>query len=69
MVLIVLVSLALGISVTIGLVAVLAILGRRTRNVAAGTLPGLDRCIRILQGVAGAIIIAIGIFTIARLYL
>ena len=70
MVLIVLVSLALGISVTIGLVAVLAILGRRTMGAAlAGTLPGLDRWSRILQGVAGAIIIAIGIFTIARLYL
>ena len=63
---VVLVSLALGISLTIGLVALLAILARRGLGAAVGSyLPGLERWSRALQGVAGASIVAIGLLTIA----
>lgn len=66
MIVITLVSLALGISLTIGVVALLAILVRRGIGVAAvGYLPGLERWSPVLQGVAGAVIVAIGLLTIA----
>lgn len=61
----VLISLALGISLTIGMVAALAILGRHTLGVALATwLPGLDRGARIVQGIAGALIVAICLYTL-----
>lgn len=60
-----LVSLALGISMTIGAVALFAILGRRTLGLALGPwLPKLDRGARVLQGVAGALIAMIGAYTL-----
>ncbi len=63
---VVLLSLALGISLTIGLVALLAIAVRRGFGVAVGNyLPSLDRWSRALQVVAGAAIVAIGLLTIA----
>jgi ABC-type nickel/cobalt efflux system permease component RcnA len=63
-----LISLALGISLTIGLVAVAAIIGRATMGQALATrLPQLDRGARIAQGVAGSAIVLIGIYTLARL--
>lgn len=68
MVLVVLLSLALGIALTIGLVALAAIVGRRTMGLAlAGYLPGLDRWSRIIQGLAGALIVAIGTWTLLAL--
>ncbi len=64
----VVVALALGISLTIGLVALGAIGGRRLLGAAtASVLPGLDRWSRVVQGCAGALIVAIGVVTIARL--
>jgi nickel/cobalt exporter len=63
---IVLLSLALGISLTIGAVAVLAILARSTMGaVLARGLAQLERGARTLQGVAAAAIIALGIYAIA----
>jgi nickel/cobalt exporter len=63
---IVLLSLALGISLTIGAVAVLAILARSTMGaVLARRLAQLERGARTLQGVAAAAIIALGIYAIA----
>lgn len=63
-----LISLALGISLTIGIVAVAAIIGRATMGHALATrLPQLDRGARIVQGVAGSAIVLIGIYTLARL--
>lgn len=63
---IVLLSLALGISLTIGAVAVLAILARSTMGaVLARRLAQLERGARALQGVAAAAIIALGIYAIA----
>ena len=60
-----LVSLALGISLTIGTVAVLAILGRHTLGTAlAAWMPGLERGARLVQGIAGAVIIAVSVFAI-----
>ena len=65
MVAVTLVSLALGISLTIGAVALGAILGRRTLGLALGPwLPKLDRGARVLQGAAGALIIVIGAYTL-----
>ena len=62
MVLVVLISLALGISLTISLVALAAIVGRRAMGSAlANYLPGLERWSRVIQGGAGALIVAIGI--------
>lgn len=64
----VLVSLALGISLTIGLVAVLAILGRRSLSSAiVSNLPQLSRWSRVVQGAAGALIVAAGIVVIVQL--
>lgn len=63
-----LVSLSLGISATIGLVAVAAILGRATMGRAlAAYLPQFERGARIVQGAAGAVIVAIGVYTLVRL--
>lgn len=63
-----LVSLALGISLTIGLVAIAAIVGRATMGKAlASRLPQLDRGARVVQGVAGAVIVAIGAYTLLKL--
>lgn len=60
-----LVSLALGISLTIGVVALLSIFARRGLGAAVvGYLPGLERWSRGLQGVAGAAIVVVGLLTI-----
>lgn len=57
-----LVSLALGIALTIGLVAVLAILARMALGAAlADRLPAIERGGLILQGLAGAAIATIGL--------
>jgi nickel/cobalt exporter len=64
----VLISLALGISTTIGLVALLAIIGRRSLGAAfAPMLPSFERYTRIIQACAGALIVAIGLITISSL--
>jgi len=61
----VLVSLALGISLTIGLVALLAILARKTLgNAFTSRLPGLERGARVIQGLAGGLIVTIGLHTL-----
>lgn len=68
MVLLVLISLALGISLTIGLVALAAIIGRRTMGVAlVGYLPGLEHWSRVLQAAAGVLIVGIGVATLLSL--
>ena len=68
MVALMLVSLSLGISLTIGLVAVAAILGRATMGKAlAAYLPQFERGARIVQGAAGGAIVVIGVYTLARL--
>lgn len=68
MMLVVLVSLALGISLTIGLVALAAIIGRRTLGAAmVSCLPGLERWSRIVQAAAGVLIVAIGAATLIAL--
>jgi nickel/cobalt transporter (NicO) family protein len=65
---VVLLSLALGISTTIGIVAVLAIVARTTVGIAmADKLPQIERGARVLQGIAGMAIIAIGVFTVMML--
>ena len=64
----VLLSLALGIATTIGLVAVLAIVMRASAGRAlAHRLPQIDRGARILQGLATLAIIAIGLRTLLTL--
>ena len=64
----VLTSLALGISLTIGMVAVVAIVARRGLGaVFAQRLSDMERWARIVQGAAGALIVAIGAYTLARL--
>jgi cytochrome c biogenesis protein CcdA len=64
----VLMSLALGISFTVGLVAVLAIAARRGLGaVFSQRLSDMERWARIVQGTAGALIVAIGVYTLARL--
>lgn len=68
MVVTVLLSLALGIATTIAGVAVAAILVRGTVGAAlADRLPDLERRARLLQGIAGVCIIAIGVYTLATL--
>jgi nickel/cobalt transporter (NicO) family protein len=63
-----LLSLALGISLTIGTVAVLAILARSTAGVVlVGRISQLERGARVVQSVAAILIIAFGIFAIAAL--
>jgi len=65
MVAVVLVALAAGIAFTIGIVALLAILGRRLLGHAfAERLPRFERNARILQGVAGAVIVALAAYAI-----
>lgn len=64
----VLFSLALGISATIGIVAVLAIVVRSSVGSAlADRLPRIERGARVLQGTAGLAIVAIGLYTISAL--
>jgi nickel/cobalt exporter len=64
----VLVALALGIAFTIGIVALCAILARWSMGAAIGPrLSALDRGGRIVQGVCGILIIAIGIYTMSKL--
>jgi ABC-type nickel/cobalt efflux system permease component RcnA len=64
----VLVSLALGISLTIGCVAVLAILARNTMGAAlAHSLARFEHGARIVQGAAAVSIIVFGTYTIAAL--
>src|SRR5262245_30725284 len=68
MVALVLLSLALGISLTIGCVALLAIVARATIGTALiHQLPQLERGARILQGAAAVCIIALGSYTIVML--
>jgi nickel/cobalt transporter (NicO) family protein len=65
MIAIVLFSLATGIAFTIGIVAVLAILGRRYLGAALiERMPKFERGARALQGAAGAIIVVIAGFAI-----
>jgi ABC-type nickel/cobalt efflux system permease component RcnA len=62
---VVLFTLAAGIAFTIGLVAVLAILGRRLFGPALiDRMPGFERGARVLQSTAGALIIAIAVYAI-----
>lgn len=64
----VLLALALGISLTIGLVAFLAVMARRSVGaVLSGRLSDLERWGRLTQGAAGAIIVLIGVYTLVRL--
>lgn len=64
----VLVSLALGISFTIGAVVVFAIVARRGLGaVFAQRMSDMERGARIVQGAAGALVVAIGVYTLARL--
>jgi len=68
MVVFVLLSLSLGISLTIGIVAILAILARSTMGAAlAHRLPQLERGARALQGGAAVVIIILGTYAIAAL--
>lgn len=64
----VLLSLALGITATIALVAVLAIVARSSMGAAlAHRLPQLERGARVAQGAAALAIIAIGVYTLVAL--
>ena len=66
----VVISLAFGIAATISIVALGAILIRQTAGIALGTwLPALDRWGRVVQGGAGALIVAIGLYTVVRVHL
>jgi nickel/cobalt transporter (NicO) family protein len=68
MVSVVLIALALGIATTIGIVAMVSILARHTLGQAlAHRLPQLERGARVLQGLAGAAILAIGVITLRPL--
>jgi nickel/cobalt exporter len=65
MVAVVLIALAMGIAFTIGIVALLAILGRRLVGQAlVERMPAFERGARIFQGVAGAAIVALSIYAI-----
>jgi ABC-type nickel/cobalt efflux system permease component RcnA len=69
MVAMVLLSLALGITLTIGVVAVVAILARNTMGATlAHRLPMLERHARLLQALAAIVIIAIGVYTLTALW-
>jgi ABC-type nickel/cobalt efflux system permease component RcnA len=68
MVVLVLLSLTAGIATTIGAVALLAIVFRSSVGAAlADRLPKIERKARVLQGVAGAVIVAIALWTGVRL--
>ena len=68
MVALVLMSLTAGIATTIGTVALLAILFRSSVGAAVmERLPSIERNARVLQGVAGAVIVAIALWTGVRL--
>lgn len=70
MVALVLLSLTAGIATTIGAVALLAIALRSSIGAACmDRLPAIERNARVLQGVAGAAIVAIALWTGARLLL
>ena len=70
MVALVLLSLTAGIATTIGAVALLAILFRSSVGAALmERLPSLERNARVLQGVAGTVIVVIALWTGARLIL
>ncbi len=60
---VVLISLAFGIALTIGIVALVAIVARKGLSAAlVGYLPALDRTGRLLQATTGAIPMAIGLY-------
>ena len=66
MVAVVLVSLAAGIALTIGTVALLAIIGRRLLgHVLADRISSFERGARILQGVAGAAIVIVAAYALS----
>jgi hypothetical protein len=70
MVALVLLSLTAGIATTIGTVALLAILFRSSVGAALiRRLPSIERNARVLQGIAGAVIVAIALWSGARLFL
>jgi ABC-type nickel/cobalt efflux system permease component RcnA len=65
MVIVVLIALATGIALTIGTVALLAIVARRSLGHAvAHRLSGFERVARILQGAAGAAIVVIAAYSL-----
>lgn len=67
MVAVVLLALAAGIAFTIGTVALLAISGRRLLGqILADRISSLERFARILQGVAGTIIVVVAAFALSR---
>ena len=62
-VVVVLISLALGIATTIGLVALLAIVARKGMSATIGALiPDLERWARFVQVGAGAVIVVLGLY-------
>lgn len=70
MVALVLMSLALGISLIIGAVAVLAIVARRSLGtMLCKRLSDLERWGRLAQGFAGTLIVTIGVYALGRLTL
>jgi nickel/cobalt transporter (NicO) family protein len=70
MVALVLLSLTAGIATTIGMVALLAILFRSSVGATLmDRLPSIERNARVLQGVAGAVIVAIAFWTGLRVLL
>jgi nickel/cobalt transporter (NicO) family protein len=70
MVAVTLVSLALGIAATIGSVALLAIAGRATLGRAFTVwLPKFEQGARIIQGLAGAVIVIVGLIMLAGIRL
>lgn len=68
MIALVLISLALGIFLTIGSVALVAIMARRTVGLAIGpAFGGLETGARVAQAVAGGSIVMIGLYTLTHL--
>jgi len=65
MIALVLVALAAGIALTIAVVALLAVLGRRFfRQALAGLLPGFERAAQWVQGGAGIAIVIVALYSI-----
>jgi ABC-type nickel/cobalt efflux system permease component RcnA len=63
---VVLVSLASGIALTIGVVALLAIVARRSMSATVGILlPGLARWTRFAQIGAGVVVVVLGLYMTA----